>query len=73
MPRSDNIETEGVVEECLPGTKFKVKLDNGATVMCTIAGKMRVTYIKVLLGDRVKVAISPYDITKGIITFRSKN
>ena len=73
MPRSDNIETEGVVDECLPGTKFKVKLDNGAVVMCTIAGKMRVNYIKVLLGDRVKVAISPYDITKGIITFRSKN
>ena len=73
MPRSDNIETEGTVEECLPGTKFKVKLDNGATVLCPIAGKMRVNYIKVLLGDRVKVAISPYDITKGIITFRSKS
>ena len=53
MPRSDNIETEGVVEECLPGTKFKVKLDNGAVVMCTIAGKMRVNYIKVL--DRKSV------------------
>lgn len=73
MPRSDNIEAEGIVEECLPGTKFKVRLENGALVLCTIAGKMRVNYIKVLLGDHVKVAISPYDITRGIITFRSKN
>ena len=71
MPRSDNIETEGTVEESL--TLNLVPGKHGATVLCTIAGKMRVNYIKVLLGDRVKVAISPYDITKGIITFRSKS
>lgn len=73
MPRSDNIETEGTVEECLPGTKFKVRLDNGAVVLCSIAGRMRMNYIRVLLGDRVKVSISPYDVTRGIITFRSKS
>lgn len=73
MPKSDNIEAEGVVIESLPGTKFKVKLSNGHIVMCTISGKIRLHYIKIVEGDTVKIAMSPYDISNGIITYRCKN
>lgn len=73
MARADNIETEGVVVETLRNAMFKVKLSNGHIVTATISGKMRMNYIKILLGDSVKLELSPYDITKGRITFRSKN
>lgn len=73
MPKDDNIETEGVVTECLRGGMFKVKLTNGHIVTCTLSGKIRLHYIKVLEGDSVKIEMSPYDITKGRITYRNKN
>jgi len=73
MAKEDNIETEGVVVETLRNAMFKVKLANGHIVTATISGKMRMNYIKILIGDSVKLEMSPYDITKGRITFRSKN
>ena len=73
MPREDNIEAEGTVVECLRNTMFKVKLANGYIVTCTISGKIRMHYIKILEGDTVKIEMSPYDITKGRITYRNKN
>lgn len=73
MPKDDNIETEGTVVECLRGGFFKVKLSNGHVVTCTLSGKIRMHYIKVLEGDSVKIEMSPYDITKGRITYRNKN
>ena len=73
MPREDNIEAEGIVIECLRNAMFKVKLDSGHLVLCTISGKIRMHYIKILEGDRVKLEISPYDITKGRITYRNKS
>jgi len=72
MPREDNIEAEGVVEEVLRNARFKVKLANGHMVDCTISGKMRMHHIRVLEGDKVKIEMSPYDINKGRITFRTK-
>jgi len=72
MPREDNIEAEGVVAECLRNAMFKVKLANGHIVTCTISGKMRMHYIRILEGDRVKIEMSPYDINKGRITYRNK-
>ena len=64
------IETEGIVTEALPGTQFKVKLDNQHEILAYPSGKMRKYYIRLLLGDRVKVEISPYDLTRGRITYR---
>ncbi|MGQ9814822.1 MAG: translation initiation factor IF-1 [Candidatus Roseilinea sp.] len=64
------IEVEGEVIEALPGTMFRVKLDGGHEVLATLAGKMRKFYIRILLGDRVKVELSPYDLTRGRITYR---
>lgn len=72
MSRSDNIETEGVVIEVLPNTTFKVQLSNGHVVTATISGKLRQNFIKVGAGDSVKLEVSPYDLTKGIITWRGK-
>lgn len=72
MPKGDNIEAEGVVTECLRNAMFKVKLSNGHVVLCTISGKIRMHYIKILEGDTVKIEMSPYDITKGRITYRNK-
>ena len=72
MPKDDNIEAEGVVIECLRNAMFKVKLSNGRIVTCTISGKIRMHYIKILEGDTVKIEMSPYDITKGRITYRNK-
>lgn len=68
----DKIVVEGVVVEALPGTQFKVKLDNGFEVLAYLSGKMRKFYIRILLGDRVKVEMSPYDLTRGRITFRHR-
>lgn len=71
MPKEDAIEMEGVVVESLPNTMFKVKLENGHIITAHISGRMRKNYIRILTGDYVKVEITPYDLTKGRITFRS--
>ena len=64
------LEVEGVVEELLPSASFKVKLDNGHDILAHLSGKMRMFKIKLLPGDRVKVEMTPYDLTKGRITYR---
>jgi len=66
------IKMEGTVVEALPGTQFHVKLDNGHQVLAYLSGKMRKYYIRILLGDRVSVEMSPYDLTRGRITFRHR-
>ena len=71
--KEDVIEVEGEVIEALPGTMFKVKLTNGHEVLSTLSGKMRKFYIRVLLGDRVRVELSPYDLTRGRISRRLDN
>lgn len=73
MSKEDVIEFEGEVVEVLPNTTFLVKLENGHVITCYISGKLRMHYIKILEGDKVKVEISPYDLTKGRITWRGKN
>ena len=73
MPKSDCLETEGIVTEVLPNATFKVKLQNGHIITCYISGKLRMNFIKILEGDAVKVEMSPYDLTKGRITWRSKS
>ena len=70
MPKEEKITVEGTVIEALPNTMFKVKLDNGHEVLGYLSGKMRRHYIRILLGDRVKLELSPYDLNKGRITFR---
>ena len=72
MAKEEQIELEGVVEETLPNTMFRVKLDNGHTIIAHISGKMRKHYIRILTGDRVRVEMSRYDRSKGRITFRMK-
>ncbi|MHB1544235.1 MAG: translation initiation factor IF-1 [Gammaproteobacteria bacterium] len=72
MPKEDNIEIEGVVVETLPNTTFRVKLDNGHIVLAHISGRMRKNYIRILTGDRVTVQLTPYDLTKGRITYRGR-
>ena len=72
MAKEDVIEVEGTVIEALPNTNFKVELENGYVVLAHISGKLRMNYIKILPGDKVKVELSPYDITKGRITWRAK-
>ena len=71
--KEDALEMEGVITDVLPSTTFRVTLDGGHSVMATLAGKMRRFRIRVLAGDRVKVELSPYDLTHGRITFRHKN
>lgn len=68
----EKIELRGTVMDCLPGTQFRVELDNGHEVLAYLSGKMRKYYIRVLLGDRVLVELSPYDLTRGRITYRYK-
>lgn len=68
----DKLEIEGVVTEALPNTMFKVRLDNGHEVLAYLSGRMKKYYIKVLLGDRVRVELTPYDLTRGRITYRHK-
>lgn len=70
--KADVIEVEGKVTETLPNAMFKVELENGAEILAHVSGKIRMHYIKILPGDRVKVEMSPYDLTKGRITFRFK-
>lgn len=72
MPEKEKIEVEGVVTETLPNTMFRVALPNGHKVLAHISGKMRQHYIKILPGDRVLVELSPYDLTRGRITYRFK-
>ncbi|MFM8425179.1 MAG: translation initiation factor IF-1 [Chloroflexota bacterium] len=66
------IRVDGVVIEALPGTQFRVKLDNGHEVLAYLSGKMRKPYIRILLGDRVALEMSPYDMSRGRITFRQR-
>ncbi len=66
----EKIKVEGTVVEALPGTQFRVELDNGHEVLAYLSGKMRKYYIRILLGDRVSVEMSPYDLSRGRITFR---
>jgi translation initiation factor IF-1 len=68
----DKIEVEGEITEALPSTMFRVKIDEGHEVLAKISGKMRKHYIRLLPGDRVKVELSPYDLTRGRITYRNK-
>lgn len=72
MPKEDHIEMEGSVTEVLPNTQFRVKLENGHEVLAHISGKMRKNYIRILRGDKVTVQLTPYDLTKGRITFRGR-
>jgi translation initiation factor IF-1 len=71
-PSKQKVEMMGTVTEALKGTRFRVKLDNGHEVLAYLCGKMRKYYIRILLGDRVKVELSPYDLTQGRIIYRYK-
>ncbi len=72
MVHQGSFEAEGVVKESLPNTLFRVELTNGDLILCHLSGKMRMNYIKILPGDKVKVEMTPYDKTKGRIVYRSK-
>ena len=72
MAKQDSIEVDGTVVEALSNAMFRVQLENGPLIIAHISGKMRMQYIKILPGDRVKVEMSPYDLTKGRISFRYK-
>ncbi len=72
MPKEEQIEMEGTVVDTLPNTMFRVELDNGHKVTAHISGKMRKHYIRILTGDRVKVELTPYDLSKGRITYRER-
>lgn len=72
LSKQDAIELEGRVVEALPNAMFNVELENGKTIRCTISGKIRMNYIRILPGDKVVVDISPYDLTRGRITYRYK-
>lgn len=72
MAREDLIEVEGLVDEALPNAMFRVSLENGHKVLAHVSGKMRMNFIRILPGDKVKVELSPYDLTRGRITYRNK-
>ena len=72
MTKEDSIEVEGTVLEPLPNAMFRVKLENGHKILAHISGKMRMHFIRILSGDKVKVQLSPYDLTRGRITYRYK-
>lgn len=72
MAKDDMIEVEGKVLEALPNATFKVELSNGHCILAHISGKLRMNFIRILVGDKVTVEMSPYDLTKGRITWRSK-
>lgn len=69
--KKDVIEVSGIIKETLPGAMFKVELENGHTVTAHVAGKMRKNYIRIVPGDTVKIELTPYDLTKGRITYRN--
>ena len=73
MPKGEAIEVEGTVVKVLPATMYRVRLENGHELLAHISGKMRKHFIRITAGDRVTVEISPYDLTKGRITFRHRN
>ena len=73
MPKQSAIEKEGTIIEALSNAMFRVELDNGHVIIAHISGKMRMHYIRILPGDKVRVEMSPYDLTKGRITWRSKS
>lgn len=68
--RTDRLELNGKVEECLPGTLFKVRCDNGHVVLCTLSGKLRQNRIRIIAGDGVQIHVSPYDVSRGRIVWR---
>ncbi len=72
MSKEDNIELEGIVKEALPNAMFQVDIGNGHTILAHISGKLRMNFIRILPGDKVKIQMSPYDLTRGRITWRSK-
>jgi translation initiation factor IF-1 len=72
MSKEDTIEVEGIVTDALPNAVFKVKLENGHEIVAHISGKLRQNYIKILPGDRVTIELSPYDLSRGRITWRAK-
>jgi translation initiation factor IF-1 len=72
MAKQEPIKIDGVITETLPNATFRVKLDNGHEILAHISGKMRMNFIKILVGDKVTVEISPYDLSKGRITYRYK-
>lgn len=73
MSKQDMIEVEGVISEAYPNAMFEVKLQNGHKILATISGKLRMNFIRILPGDKVTVELSPYDLTRGRITWRGKN
>jgi translation initiation factor IF-1 len=72
MPKEELIETEGKIIETLPNAMFRVELENGHVVLAHVSGKMRMNFIRILPGDKVKLELSPYDLSRGRITFRIK-
>ena len=72
MPKEDNIELQGTIIETLPNAMFKVELENNQVILAYVSGKMRMNFIKILPGDKVLIELSPYDLTKGRITYRFK-
>jgi len=72
MTKQDVIELEGVIEESLPNAMFRVELENGHKILAHVSGKIRKNFIRILPGDRVKVELSPYDLSRGRITYRMK-
>lgn len=72
MAKEEAIEVEGTIKEALPNAMFRVELDNGHKVLAHVSGKMRMHFIRILPGDRVKLELSPYDLTRGRITYRTK-
>lgn len=70
--QKENLEFEGIVSEALPNTLFRVKLEDGRIILCYLSGKMRIHYIRILPGDKVKLEMTPYDQTKGRIIYRYK-
>jgi len=72
MGKEESIEVEGTVLEPLPNAMFRVELDNGHKILAHVSGKMRMHFIRILVGDKVKVQLSPYDLTRGRITYRYK-
>ncbi|MCR9191619.1 MAG: translation initiation factor IF-1 [Gammaproteobacteria bacterium] len=73
MAKEDHIEMVGTIIDMLPNTMFRVELENGHIITAHISGRMRKNYIRILTGDKVKIELTPYDLTKGRITFRDKN
>lgn len=72
MAHQGAIEKEGIVRESLPNTLFRVELEDGSMVLCHLSGKMRIHFIKIMPGDKVRVEMTPYDMTKGRITYRGR-